>query len=114
MTKTGTVKKRKKEPSPRQLDFIHLYIKSSFLYIQSQILAPHPSGLACPLFVSISLYPNCCLFPNHTITGLQLLEYEAIAVIERFSHVQSLCEASGGQKMGTRFGVPYSFAATAD
>ena len=98
MTKTGTVKKRKKEPSPRQLDFIHLYIKSSFLYIQFQFLAPYPSGLACPLFFSISLYPNCCLFPNHTITGLQPTEYEEIAVIEQFSHVQSHREASRVQK----------------
>ena len=35
------------------------------------------------------LYPNCCLFPNHTLTAFYHIDSLRFAVIKRFSHAQS-------------------------
>ena len=43
--------------------------------------------------IPISLPPKCCLFPNHTITGLYRVECERFAVTGRSNHANHGDEA---------------------
>ncbi len=51
------------------------------------------------------ILPNCCLFPNHTVTGLYHLDNERNAVIERSSHANHALRLSAVCGQCTNVGV---------